>query len=297
MLEAPQSNPARSYDEATQRVRAMQALDDDTILPEAGTKLYDHGGPTPLVAVLLHGLTNHPGQYRDFAPQVHAQGVTVFVPRLPEQGDKNRMTTRLAKLTAEDLLKSASEAVDIAQGLGERVVVLGISTSGLLCAYFAQFRADVARSIPVNSVFAMLHFPYFVSRVIASLALHLPNLWMWWDPRAKMQELPATGYPRFATHALAQCLRIGDAVYDAAGRVSMLSRSAVMVTNKFDPAVNNAASRSVTRAWQRHTPGRVASYQFTNLPVNHDIIDPQNSKPRTDLVYPVLLSLIMQTPA
>ena len=274
----------------------MQALDDASILPEAGTKLHDRGQGTPIVAVLLHGLTNHPGQYRDFAPQVHAQGVNVFVPRLPEQGDRNRMTTRLAKLTAEELLRSATEAVDIAQGLGERVVLLGISTSGLLCAYFAQHRNDVARSIPVNPVFAMLEFPYFLSRQIAMLALRIPNLYMWWDPRYKMKELPTTGYPRFPTHALAQCLRIGDAVYDESKRSPMLADSVVMVTNKRDPAVNNSATRHVARAWRKRTPERVQTYEFTNLPVNHDIIDPQNSQPRTDLVYPVLLSLILQTP-
>ena len=296
MLSQPSLNPAKSYDESMQRVKAMQGLDDDSILPEAGTKLYDHGARTPLAAVLFHGLTNHAGQYREFAPLVHAKGVNVLVPRLPEQGDRNRMTTRLAKLTAEELLKSATEALDIAQGLGERVTVLGISTSGLLCAYFAQYRNDVARAIPVNPVFAMLEFPYFVSRAIARIALRLPNVYMWWDPRVKMQELPSTGYPRFPTHALAQCLRIGDDVYDAAKRESMLARSAVMVTNKRDPAVNNAATRSVARAWRKRTPNRVQSYEFTNLPVNHDIIDPQNSKPRTDLVYPVLLSLILQTP-
>jgi len=297
MLTPPNSQPARTYDEALQRVRALQALDDASILPEAGTKLYDHGQRTPLVTVLLHGLTNHAGQYRDFAPQVHAQGVNVLVPRLPEQGDRNRLTTRLAKLTADELVQSATEAVDIAQGLGDRVAVLGISTSGLLCAYFAQYRSDLARSIPVNPVFAMLEFPYFLSRAIAMLALRLPNVYMWWDPRYKMKELPATGYPRFPTHALAQCLRIGDAVHDAAKREAMLARSVVTVTNKRDPAVNNSATRQVARAWRRWTPDRVQMYEFANLPVNHDIIDPQNSQPRTDIVYPVLLSLIMQTPA
>ena len=297
MLVQPRSQPARTYDEALQRVRAMQALDDGSILPEAGTKLYDQGARTPLAVVLLHGLTNHAGQYREFAPQVHAQGVNVLVPRLPEQGDRNRMTTRLAALTAEALLRSATEAVDIAQGLGDRVVVLGISTSGLLCAYFAQFRSDVARSIPVNPVFALLHFPYVVSRVIGALLLRLPNFFLWWDPRYKMKELPATGYPRFPTHALAQTLRIGDAVIDSAKREPIRASSAVMVTNKRDPAVNNAAARQVVRAWQRMTPQRVQMHEFTSLPVNHDIIDPQNSQPRTDLVYPVLLSLILATPA
>jgi alpha-beta hydrolase superfamily lysophospholipase len=296
-LTPPAVRPARSYEEALERVRALQALDDASILPEAYTKLYDHGSRTPLAVVLLHGLTNHPGQYAQFAPQVHQRGANVLVPRLPEQGDRNRMTTRLAKLTAEDLLASATEAIDIAQGLGERVCVAGISTSGLLCAYFAQYRSDVARSIPVNPVFALLHFPYVVSRLIEEVLLRIPNFFLWWDPRYRMKELPATGYPRFPTHALAQALRIGDAVYAEARRNAMLAQSVVVVTNKRDPAVNNAATQQVMRAWGRLAPGRVTAHEFTTLPVNHDILDPQNSQPRVDIVYPALLSIVAEAPA
>lgn len=275
----------------------MKALDNASILSEAYTTLYDHGARTSLAVVLLHGLTNHPGQYREFAPLVHALGCNVFVPRLPEQGDRDRMTTRLAKLTAEELLQSATEAVDIAQGLGERVVVLGISTSGLLCAYFAQYRSDVARSIPVNPVFALLHFPYLISHVIAQLLLLMPNLFLWWDPRVKVKELPATGYPRFPTHALAQAVRIGDAVCQDAKRMPVLAKSVVVVTNRRDPAVNNAATHQVARAWRRLAAERIQTHEFTTLPVNHDIIDPQNSQPRVDIVYPALLKLVSETPS
>ena len=116
------AHPAQSYAEAKERVEKFKALDrDPRILPVAYTQLYDCGERTPLAVVLLHGLTNHPGQYVQFAPLVHALGANVFVPRLPEQGERDRMTTRLANLTAQMLLDSATEAVDIACGLGERV--------------------------------------------------------------------------------------------------------------------------------------------------------------------------------
>ena len=155
------AHPAQSYAEAKERVEQFKALDrDPRILPAAYTQLYDCGERTPLAVVLLHGLTNHPGQYVQLAPLVRALGANVFVPRLPEQGDRDRMTTRLANLTAEMLLDSATEAVDIACGLGERVCVLGISTSALLCAYFAQHRSDVAHAIAVSPVFALLKLAY-----------------------------------------------------------------------------------------------------------------------------------------
>lgn len=295
-IDEPPVRPAATYEEALARVAAMKKLDDASILPIAHTTLHDHGKPADLCVVLLHGFTNHPGQYRELAPQLFARGHNVFIPRLPEQGDRNRMTKRMSKLGATALLASASEAVDIAQGLGRRVVVLGISTSGLLCAYFAQFRSDVARSIPVNPVFAMLHMRQPVNNTVARLLLLLPNFFMWWDPRHKEDELPRSGYPRFPTHALAQALRIGELVEASAKTTALAAKSVVTVTNQRDPAVNNKVSDRVTELWRARAPQRVDAYRFTTLPVNHDIIDPENLFPRVDIVYPKLIELIEAAP-
>jgi alpha-beta hydrolase superfamily lysophospholipase len=296
MLQVPAVKPARSFEEALERVRAFKALDNESIVPEARTSLLDCGARTPIAVVLLHGLTNHPGQFRQFAPMLFERGVNVFVPRLPEQGDRDRMTRRLAGLTAEALLASASEAVDIACGLGERVCVLGISSSGLLCTYFAQYRGDVARAVPVAPVFAILQLPYWLSSLVAHTALALPNAFLWWDPTKREAQLPPTAYPQFPTHALAQCMRIGEDVYRRAAREAFDAKSAVMVTNSRDPAVNNAVAHRVAQRWGKFRPDSVEEYVFTDLPRNHDIIDPDNPVSRVDLVYPRLLEVVMRTP-
>lgn len=293
MLAKPSVDPATSYEQACERVRRFQAYDDERILPEARTTLLDHGRCTELAVVLLHGFTNHPGQYRAFAPMVYARGANVFIPRMPEQGDRDRMSRRLARLTAESLLDRASEAVDIACGLGERVCVAGISSSALVCAYFAQYRADVSRAIAIAPVFAMLKLPYWVSVAASRMMLVLPNTFLWWDPRLRENQHPATAYPQFPTHALAQTMRIGQDVYGASKRQPYASGCVNLVTNAHDPAVNNAVSEQVVRRWQRQRSSGVSSYEFIDLPVNHDIIDPDNPRARTDVVYPKLLELIV----
>lgn len=275
-----------------QRVHEFQAYDDDRILPQARTALFDHGGRTQHVVVLLHGFTNHPGQYREFAPLVFARGANVFVPRMPEQGDRDRMTRRMANLTAESLLARASEAVDIACGLGEHVCVAGISSSGLLCAYFAAHRTDVDRAVPIAPVFAILKLPYWLSALTGHLMLLLPDMFLWWDPRLREAQHPATAYPQFPTHALAQTLRIGDDVYAASKREPLQAGSVAFVTNKNDPAVNNGVTEAVAERWKRRRPDAVTLFEFTDLPANHDIIDPDNPRARTDIVYPKLLELI-----
>ena len=297
MLQAPEINPARSYAQAIERVREMQALDDERILPQARTALLEHGDRTPLAVLLLHGFTNHPGQYRHFAPLVHAQGANVFIPRMPEQGDRNRLTRRMSRMTAEALLESASQALDIACGLGERVCVAGISSSGLLCAYFGQYRADVARAIAIAPVFAMLQLSYGVSYALTRLMLTIPDMYLWWDPRVKEAQRPATAYPWFSTHALAQTMRIGEDVYAQARRAAPAADSVVLMTNPHDPAVNNAVTHKVALSWDKHRSGSVLEFEFTDLPRNHDIIEPDNPNARTDIVYPRLLEFIMGTRA
>lgn len=295
MLQARQVNAAATYEAALERAHAFKALDDDSILPQAYTTLLTHGSRTPLSVVLLHGFTNHPGQYARFAPLVYETGANVFVPRLPEHGDKNRMTHRLARLTAQQLLGSAGEAVDIACGLGERVCVLGISSSGVLCAYFAQYRPDVAKTIGVAPVFAMLQLPYWASRAVARTALVLPNRFLWWDPRIKEQQRPSTAYPQFPTRALAQTLLVSDDVYAAAARQPMQGGSCVLVCNWHDPAVNNHVSEQVVANWNALRPGCAQQFLFADLPKNHDIVDPDNPHARTDVVYPKLLEFIRTT--
>ncbi len=280
-----------SYDEALERVRALGALDDETIRPQAYTRLYSHDRMTPLAIVLLHGITNNPQQFDVLAPQLHDRGHNVLVPRLPEQGDRDRMTTRLKSLTAERLLATATEAVDIARGLGGKVVVAGISTSGLLCAYFAQYRDDVSHSVPINPVFSMLRFSRGLNEVFEKLLSWLPNFFIWWDPRIREQQLPLHAYPRVPTHALTACLRIGDDVYRRAQGSLPLCGMVTVITNRLDPAVNNEVTYAVVRFWQR-LGQKVASFQFSDLPKNHDIIDPANPIAKVDIVYPKLIEIL-----
>ena len=286
------SDPASSYQQAMTRARAFMARDDDIVAPPARTALLSHGERRPVAVVLLHGYTNNPAQYAQFAPLLHERGANVFVPRMPLHGDRDRLTKSLATLTAEMLLASATEALDIAYGLGSDVAVMGISMGGCLAAYFAQFR-DIALAVPVAPDFSLLQLPYPVSRLAAKVLRVLPNFFLWWDPRVRNRQLPATAYPRFSTRALAQTLRIGDDVYAAARREDPLAGRIVTMVNRADPAVNNDVAKSVSQEWAKRRGGAGVEYvELRNLPANHDIIDPENPLARTDLVYPKLLEAL-----
>ncbi len=267
------------------------ALDGDEILPAGKTALFDHGNRTPLAVVLLHGFTNNPAQYATLAPSIFERGANVFVPRMPEHGERDRMTTGIAALTATALLQSVAGALDLAAGLGERVAVLGISMGGVLAAHSAQFRA-VDLAVPVSPSFALLELPYPASKLAARVLATLPNMFLWWDPRDRGHHRPLTAYPRYSTRALAQTLAVADDVHAAARREAPRAGRIATIVNRSDPAVNNEVTEQIVREWEGWHPTDVEYVELRGLPVNHDIVDPQNPLARTDLVYPRLLQAL-----
>ncbi len=288
--------PARDYTEALARASALRALDDDSIRPQARTLLLDHGAPGDLAVVLLHGYTNHPGQFRELAPLIHARGANVVVPRMPGHGDIDRMTTRLLRLTADALLARANEAVDIACGLGKRVAVLGISSGANLAVHLAVNRPDVAVGIPVAPAFGLLHFSVPTTRAIMALASRIPNLFLWWDPRARMKMYPMSAYPRFSTRGLAAIMSIAFEDYAAARTEAPTAGAMWFITNRADPAVNNRETHRFASELSVWRTMKVGYFEFRDLPVNHDIIEPDNPLARTERVYPVLLDQLFSPP-
>lgn len=271
------------------------ARDGEDVLPEARTALYVTGRREELAVVLLHGLTNGPAQYSAFAPLLFRCGVNVVVPRMPEHGYRDRMTTRIARLNEKHLLRTADEAIAVASGLGRSVGVLGISMGALLAAHYAQF-SPLGVAVLVAPNFALLRLPYWASRSLAGAMRTLPNAFLWWDPRVRGARPPFAAYPRFPTRVLGRSMSVGEKVYAAARRFAPHTRRIVTIVNHNDPAVNNAVTERVTRQWSRRQPERVRYVELENLPRHHDIVDPEQPLARTELVYPRLLEALGLAP-
>jgi esterase/lipase len=70
--------------------------------------------------------------------QLCQQGYNVLAARLPYHGLKDPLTTEQSKMTAEDMAALTQETVDIAQGLGDKVTIAGLSAGGVMAAWAAQ---------------------------------------------------------------------------------------------------------------------------------------------------------------
>jgi pimeloyl-ACP methyl ester carboxylesterase len=284
-----------AFDRSVERVRRLQQVEraDARINPECGSIILDHGRQTRRAVVFLHGITSTPVQFRDLGQQFYERGYNVLVPRLPAHGYRDRLSRDHGELTLADYIGFTGEAVELGRGLGRHLTVAGLSVSGVLAAWCAQYSTDVDLAVLIAPAFGPLGLPYPMVPALSRVAVQLPNMFVWWDPRKREKLGPECGYPRFGTHAMAESFLLGADVYRAAKRHAPVTRSILSVTNSRDPAVSNAATRGLMRRWARHGVTNIREFRFgRRIGPLHDVIGPYQPAARVDLVYPVMLDLI-----
>ncbi|GAC1532617.1 MAG: hypothetical protein NVS2B8_21470 [Vulcanimicrobiaceae bacterium] len=155
-------------------------------------------------------------------------------------------------------------------------------------------RDDVARNVVVVPFFGLRGFPEPLNRVAASALRRFPDARIAWDPKGTGGQVPPYAYARFSTRALGTMLAVGDDVVRLSRRRPPQCET-ILVLNEREPAIDNGLARTVVDRFERRRPGSTRTIVLTDLPANHDIVDPTNALARTDLVYPHLLAEIERT--
>ncbi len=281
----------RFTDETRAVIERLRRRDHERVSEAGRTKLLLHGDEVrPLAVVLFHGLSASPTQFVRFAHDLHARGHNVIVPRLPRHGHSDRLSTALAHLTADDLRSFARESMAAARGLGERIVVGGFSLGGLIATWVAE-REPIARAVAIAPFFGVSWIPNRFMKNLAHAMLRIPNQFQWWDPLQRERQLPAHGYPRYATHALAQAYLLAREVMDSADD-GIAAEKLIFVTNAREAAVNNRAVRRLEAHLRAKDARRLDHVVLTGIPFSHDIIEPLRHPEIAARVYPQLLELI-----
>ncbi|WP_152664483.1 alpha/beta hydrolase [Devosia geojensis] len=294
LMDVPTRTPQiTTYVDAITAIDAVRARETEMPLhPRCLSKLLTHGGKVERVVVFFHGLTNCPAQADELAARFFAMGYNVYIPRLPGHGEADPLTLALADLTAEDLVEVTEESTGLARGLGDDVVVIGLSAGGVMSSWLAQNSAKADVSLSVAPFFGPYVVPAWAARAAANLLLVAPNMMVWWNP-LETEPNPEMdyAYPRFATHALGQVMRLGQAVEVAAHRVPPLAPAIGVLLNEADVAVSNRLTGEVIAAWRDHD----RQVLLTILPLSHrlphDVIDPRQEEADIDFVYPILFEM------
>lgn len=286
------SNPAQSYAEAVQRIQTLQANNASKMNPECIAQFMTHGQKTEKVIIFVHGYTNCPAQFKELGERFYDLGYNVLIAPLPHHGLADRMTDEQGHLKAEELAAYADQMVDIADGLGKQVTMVGISAGGVTTAWAAQNRKDVDLAVIISPAFGFQAIPTVLTAPTMNIVSILPDTYVWWDENLKTNSLPTYAYPRYSKHTLAQIMRLGFAVQNKAKQQSPAADKILVITNTNDTSVNNILTARVVSIWTQNG-ANINTYEFpASLGLQHDMIDPSQPNQPIGIVYPKLIELI-----
>lgn len=278
--------------EARRRWERFIARDHERIAPLGRTILLLHSTRRERAILLFHGLSASPTQFVRFAEDLHARGHNVIVPRLPHHGRSDRVSGVQARLTSEELCEFVREAIAIARDIGDQVTVAGFSVGAVLALWAAQHES-ISRAVAIAPFLGVSWIPNRLMQPICEVLLRWPNRFIWWNPILRARLLPAHGYPRFSTHALAHAYLLARRVIDDAAVFAPWAAHVALVTNTKEAAVNNRAVRRLAARMHAHRGNaRIELVTLRGLPITHDIIEPLHHPKVANRIYPRLLTLI-----
>ena len=291
------ANPTSSYAEAAARIEDVQTAEAEIadLNQVCGTRFLTHGEGVENVIVFLHGFTSCPDQFLQLGQEYFEKGYNVYIPRIPRHGIKDRLGNPLKGLTAEELAEFATQSADIAQGLGERVIVAGLSGGGSMATWLSQERSDVDLAVPIAPFLGVGFIPRILNRPLTNLLLLVPDFFQWWDPIHKENNPNSMPYPytRYPTHSLLENMRLGFTAEEAAKRVKPAAGAILVITNANDGSVNNDVIAEFEGMWLEHGEQYLQTFQFDkDLELPHDLITVGRPDGNVDLVYPKLHELI-----
>jgi carboxylesterase len=286
-------SPSPNYQESVRRINELRKLDGEDVSPDGRTIFLARGEKTSMTIVFFHGNTNSPRQFEALGKIFYEKGYNVLIPRVPHHGLKDRMTKDPARLTALELTKLCDESVDIAQGLGKHITVVGFSMGANMAGWLAQNRSDVDQAVIIAPFWGWKGLPTYFFKPFIDLLSILPNMFVWWDRKGKTALTgPTSSYYGFSTRAVGQIMRLGWLMMERSRKAAPRARSIVVITSGLDEAVDEKNIDKVVAGWQRRH-GRVTRFQFDkSMGIFHDMIDPQQPYQKTAVVYPRLIELI-----
>jgi pimeloyl-ACP methyl ester carboxylesterase len=286
--------PFSVYESAVAEARREQAGRERSTNSVCQPLLMTHGRKTAVAVVWLHGYTNCPRQYEALGRRCYDKGWNVWIPLAPHHGLSDRLTEDTRLLTAKELELWADRAVDIAHGLGQRVVVGGLSMGGAAAAWLGLRRQDVAVALSVAPAITPLKGPAAVSRLAGALFRTLPNVMAWWDPRRR-ETLPGPkhAYLRYSLKGLAEILRLGFSFADEARKQLPAAGAFRLMVNDGDEHLNNSYAERIIARWKRRGAANISLIRLGSaLGLKHDFIDPDQPYQQIDIAYPLLIGAI-----
>lgn len=219
--------------------------------PEAVKRIVWAGDPgveTPLALVYLHGFSASAEEIRP-VPELMATalGANLFYARLTGHG---RDSAAMGEITAQALVDDAAEAMAIGRLLGERVIVLGVSTGGTLGVIAAS---DPDMSQDLAGIIAMS--PNFRMKGLGGRVAEWPfaRIWGPWVAGAERSAEPVNdAHAKFwtTTYPTASIAALGAVVHEARNLdFAAMTVPALFMVSASDTVVDPGTTRRIAARW------------------------------------------------
>ncbi|MFN2292679.1 MAG: alpha/beta hydrolase [Anaerolineae bacterium] len=281
-------DPAPTYEEALARFEQVELAEQAIVNDLGHSRLLVHGERTATAYVLVHGTTNSPEQWQELGDTLYNEGYNVLILRMPYHGLESHQVSELKQLSPQDLRTYADQAVDVAAGLGDEIVVVGISGGGAVSAWMAQNRPEVDRALLLAPFFGVHGVPDFAGTLLMNAFSRLPNVVLD-DPLEPRRDWVYRGE---ATRGVAAFLALGHDVVQGAKEGAAPESQVIVVTTAKDNTANNRSTTKLVDLWQQAGTD-VVTFEFEpSLDIPHNSVDPAADAAKKQRVYEQMLSLL-----
>lgn len=292
---APRPDPASNPEAARQKFAALIAGEGADIHDACRSRLIAGSGHERArrAVVIFHGLSSCPHAQVQLAPLIADAGCAVLVARMPFHGQADNKSDALRHYLGPAIVAHVDEVLDIAAGLGDELVVSGISGGAVLAGWAAQTRADVAQAFLIAPFYGMATFDRRFNMLLMRLLLLLPNFSIWKNPlKGSRSETPPHSMARQSSRGVAEMMRVGLATRRRAMAGPAAAAQVRFVLNEADIAISNAvaAGMAAAMAGSGTDVGTIWIPGHHQLP--HELIDPVQIGDRTAVVNPALTELL-----
>ena len=281
------------FDQAVSRIAQRKKLEDSVVVRGLGSIFMSHSYPTPRVYVLFHGFTDVPPQFEVIGKRLFDAGANVYIPRLPHHGERLAPVRALGRVHGDELAAFGDSSVDIARGLGDSVVVVGLSAGGVIAGWIAQRRTDVRRAVLIAPAIGPGRVSDDDALALVMIASRLPDV--------RRTNAPTdTTTPEYlqgiSTRGLSEVLKLGHRVREDAGDNPPAVKDIAFLLSERDQTVSEAASLDLAQRWFDRGAA-VSVFRFPNsagLP--HNILEVSARGGNPDVAFPVVEALARSLP-
>lgn len=240
-------HPAADYASAVASIGQVHAEEAAMPLIRHGQSLAAlTGRRSPTAVLIFHGYTNTPYEFRLIAQAYARQGSNVWVPRIPHHSPADKMSEEFSELTSAELRAFADRAVDVAAGLGEQVLVIGLSGGGTLATWAVVERPEVARTVLFSPLLNPGGYaPWMVPPMARALRLSPVDSWAWWAPEKGADNVAGMVYPRYSLKGISAFL--GLRLWVERRPAGVVPGRVLLVRNEGDPSIDHDFNEHLVR--------------------------------------------------